>query len=245
MKNHVKTALLLSTFSAVAVLTGCQSEAMPQPKSAPEAAETVIAPRCEFDSPEVMKKEWRISGAFGTLRKTKFTIVDEPTAGDKKVLAVVAKKSSGFLVLRIKGQDLNKYPRMRWRWRVIRNLNLPVSKDKDPDDQPCVIYVSTRIDGNDKSVAYRWECNTEAGLAQKIEYPLSKTVYAYCLRNRGTAVGEWVEEERNVLEDFKAAFGMVPSDFVIIIGGNSQHSSSNTRAEIDYIEFLPAAKSDK
>ncbi len=230
MKNHVKAVLLLSMVAAVAV----------------GAAEHAAGVRCEFDSPDEMKKNWQTHRAVMALRKTKFTIVDEPTAGDKKVLAVVAKRASGFLVLQIKGQDLTKYPRMRWRWRVVRNLNLPVSNEKDPDDQPCAIYVSTRFDGDDTSVAYRWECNTKVGSAQKIEYPLSKTVQTHCLRNRETPVGEWVVEERNVLEDFKTAFGKAPAaDFVIIIGGNSQHSNSDTRAEIDYIEFLPAANADK
>ena len=231
MRNIFKTALLSSAFAAVAA-------------GGADPGTAVI--RCDFDSPEVMKKEWRIQGAWTTLRNTKFVIVGEPTAVDKKVLAVEAKRSSGFLFMRIKGQDLKKYPYMRGRWRVVRSLKLPAGKEgQEPDDQPCVIYISARDGSKDNSVGYRWEFNTKVGTVRMIEYPFSKNVQAYCVRNRETHDGEWVEEERNVLEEYKAAFGKVPTDFLITIGGNSQHSKSDTRAEIDYIEFRSTPKAGK
>ena len=69
------------------------------------------------------------------------------------------------------------------------------------------------------------------------------TVNAVCLRNSNTPIGVWVEEERDVLADFQKAFKRgIKSNYAIGISGNSQYTKSNTRVEIDYIEFHPRAE---
>ena len=231
MKSYRKAALLLSIFGAVA----CRG------------AEPAVGARCEFDSKSELLKNGQIHGAVMVSNKTRFLFIDEPTASDKKALAVEAKNSSGFLIFRIAGVDLKKYPCMRWRWRVVRRLNLPVNAAaEEPDDQVCVIYIADGSKVNQKCVGYRWEHNTKVGVTKMLNYGGVRKVRTFCLRNAATPAGEWVEEERNVLEDYKQAFGKAPSSrFVIIIGGNSQNTNSDTRAEIDYIEFRSAPKSAK
>ena len=202
--------------------------------------------RCEFDSERMMREKWQIIGSFLVPGQTSFFIAEEPTASDKRVLVVEAKDASGFLIFRIDGLDLAKYPCMRWRWRVVRQVRPPAAGKVEPDDQVCVVYLADGNKLNQKCVGYRWEFNTPVGTKRMIIYNGVRKVEAFCLRNRETPAGEWVEEERNVLEDFKAAFGNAPSNrFVISIGGNSQHSQSDTRAEIDYIEFRSEPKKDK
>jgi len=206
-----------------------------------------VGGRCDFDSARFVKgDECRIIGAFGVSRRTNFDVADEESAEDKKILVVEAKEASGFLIFRIKGVDLRKYPYMRWRWRIVRRLNLRDDDTDEPDDQACVVYIVDGSQLNQKCVGYRWEHNTPVGAKRMLNYAGLRKVQAICLRNRKTPIGEWVEEERNVVADFKAAFGRIPSPkFVISIGGNSQHSNSDTRVEIDYIEFRSAPKPEK
>jgi hypothetical protein len=222
MKSPVKALLLLSIFGAA----WCG------------AADPAVGFRCDFKTKNEVEG-WEILGAKGAANKTQFFLAEEPGADDKRILVVEAKNASGFLVFKIKGLTLKKYPYMRWRWRVVRKMNLAADKP-EPDDQVCVIYI---VDGSkitQKCVGYRWEHNTKVGKKRMIKYFTNK-VMAICLRNRETPAGEWVIEERNVFEDYKKAFRKEPSDdFVITIGGNSQHSNSDTRAEIDYIEFRSA-----
>lgn len=223
MKNTVKTAVLLSLFAAA----WCRG------------ADPAVGFRCNFDAENELKHR-EIFGAVGTLRRTKFVIVDEPGAEDRRALAVDAKRSSAFLVFKVEGLDLKKYPYMRWRWRVVRRLNLPKSDAKDPDDQVCSIYVTFGSTLFQKCVGYRWEHNTRIGFSQRLRY-IGRLVHAVCLRNIDTPLGEWVVEERDVIADYRKLFGEEPTkEFVITIGGNSQHSGSDTRAEIDYIEFRSA-----
>lgn len=203
----------------------------------------VVTHRCDFNSEDMLSRCIFHRRPF--IPFTRFFITGEDTAEDRWALVVETKKSSGFMIFRIDGLDLHKYPYMRWRWRIIRRMEIPDGIGVEPDDQACVVYITDGDVMNQKCVAYRWEHNTPVGCRRMVEYP-GAMVNALCVRNRETPVGEWIVEEHNVLEDYKAAFGKTPaSDFVITIGGNSQHSKSQTRVEIDYIEFLAAPTAKK
>lgn len=202
--------------------------------------------RFDFDRQGLFEREWSFYTFLPIVNKTVFHLRKRPTASDGHVLEIEAKNSSGFICTMPTRIDLCKLPIMRWRWRVIRNLELP-EKAEDPDDQPGVIYIGDGSRLRQHSVGYRWECNTPVGSTRVDHYRGGlTTVISKCLRNRNTPVGEWVEEERNVIEDFKKAFNRLPADgFVLCIGANSQNSKSHTRLEIDYIEFRPAAAPEK
>ncbi len=202
------------------------------------AAENSV--RFDFDKREKFAKTWQFYTHNPLIPKTTFRIERRPTAVDGFVLVVNAASSSGFICTAPKF-DLKKYPVMRWRWRIINNLNVPKGAE-DPDDQSGVVYIG---DGNrikQNFVAYRWECNTPVGSWLNTSYQTGLTlVRSVCLRNRSTKIGEWVVDERDVLADFRAAYKRLPVDgFVLCVGANTQHSKSSTRIEIDYIEFLPA-----
>ena len=222
MKIISTTAFLLSAFAALLCRGG----------------EPAAGFRCDFDSE---REHWHRIGSFMVARRTSFHIADVPGAENGRALVVEAKCSSGFLIMRFPELDLGKYPVMRWRWRIVRRMNL-AEGGYDPDDQACVVYIADGSEFRQKCVGYRWEFNTPVGTAGVLKYGGGlRLVKAFCLRNRETPDGEWVVDERNVVEDFKAEFGAPPSaEFVVTIGGNSQHSNSDTRVEIDYIEFRPA-----
>ena len=199
--------------------------------------------RCDFDSARMIEEKCHFHWVF-RVPHTRFFIVDEPTATDRRALAVVAKSSSGIMIFKVEGMDLKKTPYMRWRWRIVRRMNLPEGA-AEPDDQACAVYLSDGTMLNQKCVGYRWEHFVPVGTRRMINYACSK-VDVLCLRNRETPVGEWVEEECNVFEDFKRAFGKEPSkDAVLAIGANSQYSKSDTRVEIDYIEFRSSPATGK
>ena len=229
MKKVLTVAFLLSMFAA-----------------AVRGEDPPVGLHCDFVSERDLGGDWQKIGSFMVPLWTHFGIADVPEAADGRALVVEANNSSGFLIIRFRGLDLGKYPYMRWRWRIVRRMTLPVGK-ADPDDQACVIYIA---DGNQicqKCVGYRWEFNTPVGAAAMLKYGGGvRSVKVFCLRNRETPVGEWVEEERNALEDFKCAFGAPPShEFAVAVGAKSQHTRSNTRVEIDYLEFRSSPATGK
>jgi hypothetical protein len=60
------------------------------------------------------------------------------------------------------------------------------------------------------------------------------------MQDNKTKAGEWVTETRNVAEDFKRVYGKIPQKFALSVIGNSQYTQSNTVAELDFVEFIPA-----
>ena len=196
--------------------------------------------RFNFDKHENYSGTWTFYSYNPLLPKTKFKVKHCPTAEDGSVLVITADSSSGFICTAPKF-DLKKFPIMRWRWRIINNLNVPEGA-ADPDDQSGVVYIGDGTRIKQCFVAYRWECNSPVGSWLHTGYRSGLTsVRSLCLRNRTTATGEWVIDERNVIDDFQTVYKRLPLDgFVLCVGANTQHSKSSTRIEIDYIEFLPA-----
>ena len=196
--------------------------------------------RIDFSDPERFAREWQFNGAMPMVPHTAFYLATVSSAEDGRALVIESDRSSGIMMA-APPVDLEQLPILHWRWRVVRQLNVNEPDRREPDDQVGVVYIG---DGNrvrQYCVAYRWEHNIPLGVGDFKRYKggllLAK---CFCLRNRSTPPGEWVEEYRNVAADFRAAFGRPPGRrFILCVGGNSQYTQSNTRIEIDYIEFLP------
>ena len=156
------------------------------------------------------------------------------------VLAIKCDKSTGGIII-APPVNLKKTPIMRWRWRILSYPKGADGRNPKKDDQPIGIYIGTN-DGlfKKKSVAYRWEDLTPKGFEGTTSYAGILTVHYITMRDSKTKPGEWITESRNVAEDFKRVYGKVPAKFAVSVIGNSQYTQSNTVAELDFIEFIPA-----
>lgn len=204
-------------------------------------ADEVLRTRYDFSDAARLKREWVRKGKQFGIPMTNFYVRTSSDAQDKKVLVVEAKKSSGILVTRISDEVWEKYPVMRWRWRVLKKIEF---KQKELDDQAAVIYFGDGTMLKQYLLGYRWEHFPAVGSSSTIKYGMgATTVFRMCMRNSKAELGKWYVEERNVVEDFKKAFGRMPEgDCALTVGGNSQYSRSTAVVEIDYIEFLTAEK---
>jgi hypothetical protein len=174
---------------------------------------------------------WTVEGKPLT-KKSVFTIEDQR-------LTLRSDRASGTLTsggaLTV---DLKKTPVIRWRWRA---TVLPAGADgRDPakDDQAVGIYISAGTAFKQQSLAYRWETETPAGTQGKIQYAKIISVRWFALRDKSHADSQtFFIEERNLAEDFKAAFGFVPEQIGIGISCNSQYTGTRSEAQLDWIEF--------
>lgn len=224
--------------SRIALCLACLAAVVSPLAGAPAAAPAV---RCfEFNDPELVKNSWVSGGKQFGVPMTGFSVVGCPTARDGKVLAVSAKSSSGVLVTQVPESVWSNFPVLRWRWRVIKKVSFT---GKEPDDQAAVIYFGDGTMLKKFMVGYRWEHSFPLGDESQLVYVGGTLVRRICMRNAEAVPGKWYVEERNVVEDFKRAFGRLPKgNCGLTIGGNSQYSGSETLVQIDYIEFCPAAK---
>lgn len=216
----MKKSLLLFLILSAALLTGGE--------------------RIVFSTPGTFHTAWRYIGKIPLIPRTVFSVVPSGNNGNSK-LVVEARKSSGMMMQYL-NVDLEKTPVMRWRWRVISYPNKADGRKRRRDDQPVAIYIGTD-DGAvaKKSIAYRWEGLTPVGYEGKAKYGGGiLTVNYIVMRNQDSKAGEWITETRNVAEDFKRIYGQIPEKFAVNVSGNSQYTKSNTVAEIDFIEFIPA-----
>ena len=124
--------------------------------------------------------------------------------------------------------DLEEYPVLEWRWKVEA---LPANADiteKTADDAAARLYVTFDYDGlglidrlklmllrrvgyaeaPSRALNYLWASHHERGAVQASPY--TDQIMMIPVRSGSTQVGTWVRERRNVLRDYRRAFGEDP-----------------------------------
>ena len=175
--------------------------------------------------------------------ETRFSLVKD---GNKRVLKVESRKSSGIILVDISRIPLQRYPILRWKWKAEK---LPENADgrlPRKDDQALGIYVGAgkRVTN---SLAFRWETSTPIGYRGNAKYGMGLiNVKWESLRNNKDPLNVWVVEEINLYEKLMELFnGKLPrKDLALSISGNSQYTGSSSCGYVAFFEFAqkPSAK---
>jgi hypothetical protein len=125
--------------------------------------------------------------------------------------------------------DPKEYPIIRWRWKVENLLKHSDVNRKDGDDYPARLYITFEYDSD--KVSFGKKLKFKAGQAIFGDIPIgalnyiweTKTPVGTIIANAYTdfaqmivvesgpqKVGIWVDEERDIYEDYKRAFGEEP-----------------------------------
>ncbi len=151
------------------------------------------------------------------------------------VVRADAKASASGLVTEVR-IDPHEYPIIHWRWKIANLLERADLTRKDGDDYPARLYINFRgkrdessfmdnveiaiyrkLYGQDPPTAainYVWDGKAPAGTIAPNAY--TARVRMIVARSGADAVGRWVEEERNLLDDYRAAFGEDPPPVVSV-----------------------------
>jgi len=153
--------------------------------------------------------------------------------GGHRVLHLKSKDESSTISRDIKQRvDLSETPILEWRWKVV---TLPAGGDSrrsETDDQAAQIYViwprfpealRSRI------IGYVWDTTTPVGTIVKSQKTGTVT---YVVVQSGTArLGQWVTEQRNVVDDFRKIYGEAPDNpgaISVAIDSNDTHSTAES-----------------
>jgi hypothetical protein len=183
---------------------------------------------------------------------TQYTIEEQ---GRESVLRAESRGSASAIVHR-QLFNVYDYPMLRWKWKVMNVYEKGNARTKEGDDYPLRIYVLFEYDP-DKAGFYD---AIKYGLA-KIFYgeypPHSALSYIWANRDDETGiitsayasnakmivlqkgkkkVGRWILEERNILDDYRRAFGADPPAMATL---GIMNDSDNTReASVSYVGFI-------
>lgn len=158
--------------------------------------------------------------------------------------------------------DPKEFPFVRWKWKVESLLkNSDVSR-KSGDDYPARLYITFEYDPDKLSLSkklkykagraifgdipigalnYIWETKTPVGTI--VENAFTDFAQMIVVESGPQNVGAWVEEERNIYEDYKKAFGEEPP-MINGIAIMSDTDNTGERAVAYYGDIVFAKTSD-
>jgi len=106
--------------------------------------------------------------------------------------------------------DTKKYPILTWRWKVNHVLSNGNALKKEGDDYAARIYVvfPSILFWKTKAINYIWANKLPRGTA--VANPYSSNSIMIAVESGESKTGQWIEERRNVFEDFRMHFGKDP-----------------------------------
>jgi hypothetical protein len=179
-------------------------------------------------------------------RHTQYALVRE---GETVVVKAVSDASASGLIreIRINPQD---YPIVQWRWKVTNILQKANVTKKEGDDYPARLYIAFEYDASrvglfEKAkyetarllygqypplgaINYIWTSKEPTGTV--VSNPYTERTKMIVIETGTSKVDTWVTEERNVLEDYRRAFGNeTPSEVPLISGVAIMTDTDNTK----------------
>lgn len=191
-------------------------------------------------------------------RHTVYSLVKDD--GISVVKAVSESSASGLI--REVTIDPRAYPILRWRWRVGNVLEKGDVRRKAGDDYPARLYVTFAYEPDRVSLGkklkylagqalfgaipiaalnYIWDGKSPVGTL--VDNAFTDFAKMIVVESGSTKVGAWVEEEHNVYEDYRLAFGEDPPAINgIAIMTDTDNTQERAVAYYGDIVFLQAAK---
>jgi hypothetical protein len=106
--------------------------------------------------------------------------------------------------------DPKEYPFLAWSWKVSNILAKGDELRKEGDDYAARVYVvfPSALFWRTKAINYIWANKLPAG--QAVPNPFSSNACMIAVQSGTAHVGQWLDEKRNLLEDFRKCFGEDP-----------------------------------
>jgi len=216
------------------------------------AADGDVLLREEFTSLEA----WRPLTFPKIARHSTYSIATDAAQSEFWLKAESDRSASGIVWKQ--QYDVYQYPRLRWRWRVENVYEKGDTTQKSGDDYPVRLYVMFQYDPAtasagkrlrygfakaangeyppDSGLNYVWESRDNP--AEFVVSPYTEFVVMF-LKERGAAkVGQWVEEEADVLADYRKAFGKDPPRMAgLAVMNDSDNTGEKAVSFIDWVEI--------
>ncbi len=199
---------------------------------------------------------------FMMIKHTDYSLVKD---NDIVVVKAVSEGSASGLTRQVQ-IDPAHHPRVRWRWKA---ETLPKGSDftrKEGDDYGARVYVGFEYDSRKvgffemvkfefinlvhgrypplNAIAYIWDIRAPVGTI--VPNPHTNRVQMIVVERGVESLDQWVDEERNVYDDYRTAFGESPpgiSDVAIMT--DTDNTGDSATAYFGDISFSAVAEHDR
>lgn len=198
---------------------------------------------------------WREQDFLLIKRHTQYSII---TDGSERYLKSESDASASGLIFTIK-YNVYEYPMAKWRWKVSNVYEKGDVTNRAGDDYPARIILMFKYSPEGSSIGKRLKYEIVKGIYgfyppqttliyvwanKKNERGIFTSTYApeekiVIIEQGADKAGKWIEEEVNVLEDYRKAFGTdPPSEAGIAVMNDSDDTGEKAVSFFDYIEIL-------
>ena len=150
-----------------------------------------------------------------------------------------SRATASALIYRV-SLDPKTYPRLSWSWKIVRTIGKGDERTKAGDDYAARVYVvfPSALFWRTRAVNYIWANRLPQGAFLPNAYTGNAVMVAVESGN-GNA-GRWIDEERNLVEDFRRAFGEDPPGIgAVAIMTDTDNTGEQAVAWYGAIRFLP------
>ncbi len=159
-------------------------------------------------------------------RLTRYRLVGDVVHGREITVVEARSERSASGLVRSVNVDPRKYPLLRWHWKVPKALAGSAIATKSGDDFAARVYVTFALadeasvwerlrfsvlkalygeEPPGRALNYVWTANEPIGTFAPSPY--TPRVYIIVAESETGNLNTWIEEERNVYEDYRKAFG--------------------------------------
>jgi hypothetical protein len=217
------------------------------------AAQGDAARAGEVGLPPPGRDHWRPLAFPKVSRETVYTPVE---LDGREAVRAESRCSASALLLRLEALDLERTPRLRWEWRVERDVAVADHRIKEGDDFAARVYVlfefrpesagvwerlrrratavmfGSELPGN--AVNYVWSSREPAGAVWDNPF----TAHSRMVSRGAGPLGVWRSEEVDVLADYRARFGApVPPVVAVAVMSDSDNSCQAAEAYLARFRF--------
>ncbi len=138
--------------------------------------------------------------------RTEYRVVQDETG---YVLEATSQGTASALILN-QTIDLKAFPVLSWRWKVENILPRGDARNKAGDDYAARIYVVFPhwFFPKTRTINYIWANKLPVGAV--VPNPFTSNAMMVAVQSGEDKVGEWVQENRDVLADYRRIFGEDP-----------------------------------
>jgi hypothetical protein len=130
--------------------------------------------------------------------------------GDDGFVSALSEKTCSAIYYRV-GYNLKNYPILSWKWKALEFPDISRGQTvQEKDDYAARIYVIFPFlsFSSSKFLEYIWDPNLPVETI--LDSSFGKNIKMIVARSGKMQNDDWVQENRNVYEDFKRAFGTNP-----------------------------------